>query len=855
LVCLVAAIALALPGGFPAQGNDLAMLIADGPWTSLPPGAGPGLSLDNEQGALTLKPDLTGFVFVLSPDPSKECSANVVTDMVTHNGRLYLSYGSILKNLGPLDIVAYDPLKGEPVREMLAAPEEGFGRWYASGSGPLYVAGLDARESWSFGSFYVNDGFGWQKRRTIYGGVHVQEVVEFKDRLFCRLQQPAEPVLDYPSILVSDDHGASWSYQQIDKGPAEISYMMSLQTVTHHIGGRFAHDLECLYAIANYGSPAVRMQRLYRFDGSNWTRVTIPTAAGELRPGDVIAAFKGQVLVWGAVGSTDHVYALDGTTQREVPFLQGRVYLGPSFLYPVVHAECDNWFYCVVRDPPCSSGSVCPRSYTLCRTQDLLKWETMGQVELSPGAKPCSLGFAHGRPYVGASSMLMQEQWYGESLQRYVHTIQNSTLQWDADVPDGSQMSLKIRTAFMSTLNPPPLKGPWVGPDGTEQTAFMTSGQVLHSQHNGDNVFQAALSRTPNGNGQYPYVRSVTLNSPDGSDTLAVDEGSGLYTAVNSADPNGAEYVSKVFALQAPMMDASLFFEGATPNGTSLHFQVRSGAMQDQLAERPFVGPDGSPSGFYHSTGQPLWAGHNGDTYVQYRAMLASSNPALAPFLRKVMLVTQANRLDHLEIQLDSAGPWTAGQLHSISVTTKAADGTTIPVQAQVSLSAVAVDEGEGVRVQPDEMTLVNGVGTVKLSLQRATTTRICAILAGLRGYSPDIEVQPGEAAAIAVTSDLVEPLAHWSPICHSGQQFTLSLSVLDCYHNAVAGYTGTVHGERWSWQAEAEVMAPYTFQPSDRGSHEFKCTLAVENPGEWNLVFRDEAKPQVAGTLTVDVQ
>ena len=55
------------------------------------------------------------------------------------------------------------------------------------------------------------------------------------------------------------------------------------------------------------------------------------------------------------------------------------------------------------------------------------------------------------------------------------------------------------------------------------------------------------------------------------------------------------------------------------------------------------------------------------------------------------------------------------------------------------------------------------------------------------------------------------------------------------------------------SWQSEGQISS-YQFQPTDNGFHEFTDVI-INETGEWNLVFYDETKSQIAGTLTVDIK
>jgi len=120
-----------------------------------------------------------------------------------------------------------------------------------------------------------------------------------------------------------------------------------------------------------------------------------------------------------------------------------------------------------------------------------------------------------------------------------------------------------------------------------------------------------------------------------------------------------------------------------------------------------------------------------------------------------------------------------------------------VPVTGKVSLSASDAGRSEPLPLQPTELALCQGAGTVGVSLQLATPTEICAALAGTTTCSQAVRVQPGAAAVISVTARSPSPVPNWSPVGQVGQPFTLTLAVLDRYRNVVPGYTGTVRCER----------------------------------------------------------
>ena len=829
-------------------------VIIDGPWDELPTNASAGLAFDSDWNALTLASDMTNLVFVCEPDPDKEPFTNSIDELGDYKGRLYLGYGDAFNNRGPVDIVCYEPLSGTLIRELSDIDEEHVGRWYTTEGGQQMIAcGEDIMGYPAFGSFYINDGLGWQRRQTIYGGVHVNKVIGFKGCLYTKDVYTLGPNvdLDYPYIAVSDNFGATWYSEQIDESVPEFFQMgiRDLDTATHQAVSSGGPNVNYLYTISGMGIPDVTtpendIRHLYRFDGNNWEQVNISIDTTEGFKPVELSGLQDRMFVWDWEGREQVVCALEGQSQKGVDFLRG---VGVDMQIPeACRAANAGWFY-FLKHP---FVSKLDEDYILYRTQDLNVWEIVGKVMLQPGVEPASISFVHNRLYIGGKIPdQMYRGNYVELQKGFLGEIKDATLHWDADVPNGAQLSFQYRNGREDSQV-------FVGPDGTSGTYFTASGQALHPQHNGDrSTIMLAMYKRPNNEGELPHVRWVALDTGNGWVTLAVDEGQGLYTAANSNDPNGMEYISPIFIVQEPILYGRLFFEGATPSQTSLRFQVRSALIEEQLKQKTFVGPDGTKDTFYESNGQNLWTGHDGDIYIQYRAVLTSLDPTLAPFLNKVVLVTKGNKLDHFDIQLENPSPWTAGQLNPVVIKTQSASGDIIPINGKVSLSAVAVKSRESLKIEPTELSLSEGVGTVNALLQRATSTEIFVELADIKSSSSIIDVQPGQAHSIEITSNLEKPSPNWYSVYQIAQPFDLYLRVLDRYRNTAIGYTGTVTFERWSYKSEEELLPPYTFQPSDQGCHQSLNAIQIGEDGDWNITCLDEAEPRIAGVLSIRSQ
>ena len=127
--------------------------------------------------------------------------------------------------------------------------------------------------------------------------------------------------------------------------------------------------------------------------------------------------------------------------------------------------------------------------------------------------------------------------------------------------------------------------------------------------------------------------------------------------------------------------------------------------------------------------------------------------------------------------------------------------------------------------------------------------------LADIKSSSSIIDVQPGQAHSIEITSNLEKPSPNWYSVYQIAQPFDLYLRVLDRYRNTAIGYTGTVTFERWSYKSEEELLPPYTFQPSDQGCHQSLNAIQIGEDGDWNITCLDEAEPRIAGVLSIRSQ
>ncbi len=79
----------------------------------------------------------------------------------------------------------------------------------------------------------------------------------------------------------------------------------------------------------------------------------------------------------------------------------------------------------------------------------------------------------------------------------------------------------------------------------------------------------------------------------------------------------------------------NLTWNSVVPAGTSVKFRIRSASSAGALNSALYYGPT-STSDYYTSSGQAINAVHNGDTWIQYQAYVATTNTAITPSLADI---------------------------------------------------------------------------------------------------------------------------------------------------------------------------------------------------------------------------
>ncbi|MEI6169264.1 MAG: PKD domain-containing protein [bacterium] len=111
--------------------------------------------------------------------------------------------------------------------------------------------------------------------------------------------------------------------------------------------------------------------------------------------------------------------------------------------------------------------------------------------------------------------------------------------------------------------------------------------------------------------------------------------GSGNSVYVSAAASSGNLVSSSMNML---MQNAAMTWDSVTPAGTTVRFQLRTAKTSGALSAKPFIGPDGTSGTYYQTSGTALHSVHNGDTWVQYKVYMTSTDPKFTPYVSGITL-------------------------------------------------------------------------------------------------------------------------------------------------------------------------------------------------------------------------
>jgi hypothetical protein len=82
----------------------------------------------------------------------------------------------------------------------------------------------------------------------------------------------------------------------------------------------------------------------------------------------------------------------------------------------------------------------------------------------------------------------------------------------------------------------------------------------------------------------------------------------------------------------------TISWNASTSNKTFIKFQLRSAKNEMGLSSKLFVGIDGTALSYYTNPGSIIWSGHEGDSWIQYKAYFNTINIRDTPILKNVTI-------------------------------------------------------------------------------------------------------------------------------------------------------------------------------------------------------------------------
>ena len=190
-----------------------------------------------------------------------------------------------------------------------------------------------------------------------------------------------------------------------------------------------------------------------------------------------------------------------------------------------------------------------------------------------------------------------------------------NTIIWNAVIPAGSTLKFQI------AANNNNLTWNFVGPDGTANTFYVTSGAQIFSGLSGMRYikYKAVFNRPTTDPLLNPILNDITISYG------MVSTLQGTYESPSQDVGTGGGIFE------------TITWNAVMPTGSGLKFQIA--ANNDNLTWN-FTGPDGTAGTYYTSPGAAISSGINGRRYIKYKAFFnrPAVDPAYDPVLNDVTI-------------------------------------------------------------------------------------------------------------------------------------------------------------------------------------------------------------------------
>ena len=146
--------------------------------------------------------------------------ANYPWDIKVWNGKVYRAAGDYDTNSGAATILAYDIASHTWDASYQTKDEAIHG--FVEINGTLCAPGIDPREGWTYGNYYLLDEQGkWQKMRNLPNGIHNFDMIECNGKIFAGLGTESVG----KTVAVSQDGGKTFQFAPLykDGNPYDLS--------------------------------------------------------------------------------------------------------------------------------------------------------------------------------------------------------------------------------------------------------------------------------------------------------------------------------------------------------------------------------------------------------------------------------------------------------------------------------------------------------------------------------------------------------------------------------------------------------------------------------------------------------
>ena len=192
------------------------------------------ISIDNldvnaSPGELILLNDISNMLYSFTPS-----NLEGIWDLEVYNDRLFIAACTKPVSVNGGEIISYDYASNSYQWEYNVW-EQGVIQ-LRSYNGKLYIPGVDSQGSWEYGNIYVYDGNNWIRKETIPHGLHVFDLIFFKDEMYVTT---GTDLHNYSAIVYkSTNEGDSWdvvfSVSAIGSGFRRF-YMMGIYKDTLYV--------------------------------------------------------------------------------------------------------------------------------------------------------------------------------------------------------------------------------------------------------------------------------------------------------------------------------------------------------------------------------------------------------------------------------------------------------------------------------------------------------------------------------------------------------------------------------------------------------------------------------------------